>query len=197
MKRALRSDSQTGGVRGRWLVCVIRRGSGAFGCASGDGSPASERGGVGRTEVVDSVRRSSMADPRAGTTLRDGIRVVDGSRVLAGPIPQEYFLQPRRPGPLDRGWTALAVVTGDVRRVLDAYAAQATKLGLKVPPVGCVDAAGSRRRCRHIVHGEVASADCKLVFRLDDTSPGLPGFMPVSHVWITVKHLANAGISVP
>jgi len=185
-------DGQTGGVRGRWLVCVIGAAVVLFGCASGDGSPANAAAST-RTEVVDSVPFLDGGSSGAGTTLRDGIRVVDGSRVLAGPIPQEYFLQPGDPD-LDRGWTALAVVTGDVRRVLDAYAAQATKLGLKVPPVGCVDVPLAHAGAVPVTSctARSQSADCKLVFRLDDTqSRGLPGFMPVSHVWITVKHLAK------
>lgn len=197
---------QTGGVRGRWLVGVIGAAVVLFGCASGDGSSAKDAAST-RTEVIDSVPFLDGASSGAGTTLRDGIRVVDGSRVLAGPIPQEYFDQPGDQD-LDTGWTALAVITGDVRQVLDSYAAQATKLGLNVPTVECVNPPLAHAGAVPLTSCTATSqsADGKLVFRLDDTqSQGLPGFMPVSHVWITVKHLTKpfpypepgAGIGTP
>lgn len=179
-------------MRGSWLVCAIGAAAALFGCASGDGA-SPEVVASTRTEVIDSVPFLDGASSGAGTTLRDGIRVVDGSRVLAGPIPQQYFLQPGDPD-LDRGWTALAVITGDVRHVLDAYAAQATKLGLKAPTVECVNPPLAHAGAVPLTSCTATSqsADGKVVFRLDDTqSQGLPGFMPVSHVWITVKHLTK------
>ena len=98
-----------------------------LGCGSGDGS-SSKVATSNRAEIIDSVPFLEGATSGSGTILRDRILVVDGSRVLAGPIPQQFFLRPGEPD-LDKGWTALAVVTGDVREVLNAYAAQSSKLG--------------------------------------------------------------------
>jgi hypothetical protein len=145
-------------------------------------------------EVNDSVPFLQDATTGAGSVLRDGIEVVTGSRLLADPFPEERLTAPGGPD-LDRGWTALAVVTGDARRVLDAYAEQATKLGLPTDTVDCVEVpqadagvTAPTTACTAVSQ----SADGRNVYRLDFTrSSGLPGFEPVSHVWITHRLLAK------
>jgi hypothetical protein len=179
-------------VRTRWVAVIAGvLALVALGCSADEGATTATPVGRDGTRVIDSVPFLEGATSGPGTELRDGITVVDGSRILAGPLPQQFFLEPDEPD-LDRGWSALAVVTGDVRGVLEGYAAQASSLGLAVPVVQCVAVPSTRPAAVPVTSCTAAtqSADGRLAFRLDDTqSPGLPGFMPVSHVWVTVRRL--------
>ncbi len=172
------------------VVCSVALALGA--CASGDGPPATVKASIA-TDVIDSVPFLSGSTLAPGTALRDGIVIVEGSRGLVGPIPEQLFLTAGGPD-RDLGWSALAVVTGDVQAVLADYAAQASKLGLAVPASTCVRTGSTRPGAVPVTSCTAASesADDRLVYRVDYTqSAGLPGFMPVSHVWITVHRLTE------
>jgi hypothetical protein len=176
----------------KWWPTAVAVVIAASACSTGEGPAARSILAEARDVEIDGVPFLDGATLGPGAELRDGIRVVEGSRVLGDTIPLEYFME-KEGEDLDRGWAAMAVVTGDARQVLDEYASQAVALGLPVPVVSCVERppdfvdAPPTTTCA----GESWSVDRLRSFRIDFVrTPGYAGFEPFSHVWIARQDMS-------
>jgi hypothetical protein len=120
------------------VLAVASLGLVLAGCTS-DGSASSDasEGSKARAVSIGGVPFLAGSTYGEGTKLRDGLEVVEGSRLLADVFPSR-FAPSATPGADDRGWFATIVVTGDPREVLPAYAQQAARLDLPVPEIRCV-----------------------------------------------------------
>lgn len=126
-----------GGAQAVAVLAVAGLGVFMAGCSSdgpsSSGSPEPVKASV---VTIDGVPFLAGATHGAGAELRDGLKVVEGSRLLADVFPSRNA--PTVAGMVDdRGWFASILITGDPRQVLPAYARQATQLDLPVPEVRC------------------------------------------------------------
>ncbi len=175
----------------KWWWTAVAVVIAASACTADEGPSTGSTFGDARDVEIDGVPFLDGATLGPGDELRDGITVVEGSRVLGGTMPVQYFAEPEGVD-LDHGWRALAVVTGDARQVLDDYASQAAWLDLAVPPVFCVETpAWPEMPSPTVCAAESRSADGLRSFRLDFVrSPGHAGFEPVSHAWISRQDMS-------